>query len=173
MSRGCYEIAFKSGVILFIFIVASASISSMDVVYGQQDMSPALHDAEGKIVSAFEAVAKAEGNGADVTGLINKMNDACNLLVDARILHHGGDLEGANLKAVECGVIVESVDAEAQALTLIAAEEAETEAKLTLAYSLTAIIAIILVSFLIWKRFKQHYRKQALGLKPEVLNIEP
>ncbi len=155
--------------IIFILCVASrltsfVSAESVDFIE--------INVAESDIIQGYAAIILAEQNGVDIINLVKDLNEAIDLLSEARIYYGRGDYNAALPLVAECKEISNVVWKEATTLHISAVEESEQ--KFFQSFILTRVsIIIIFFSFVfLWKIFKQAYIKKLLGMKPMVEYFE-
>jgi hypothetical protein len=151
---------------VFPFFVFRVGASSGDVA------ASAISRAEGVVVSAYEAVLEAEQAGADVSGLLVRLNEAGELLAEAQVAFRLGGFDEAVVSANLCSEIGESVESEADELWVKAYGSRVTGIWLTMTGSLVSMDAVVLGSFLGWRVFKRRYIRRVSRMKPEVAKDE-
>jgi len=132
----------------------------------------AIEEAEGVMASSYRAVLEAEGAGANVSGLLARMNEAGELLAQAQVSYRLGDFDGAARSADLCGEIGEGVMVEALGLRDLAVLEAGQRFRWTMMGSMLGVVIVVGASFLGWRIFKLRYCRRVLGMKPEVAKDE-
>ena len=163
--------------LLLVLLILSALVSSI-FVFGVLALSEdvatsAVSRAEGVVASAYEDVLRAEGSGANVSGLLTRLNDAGELLAQAHNSYRLEDFDGAARFADLCSQIGEEVRVEAYDLRRLAVEEAGRRFRWTMIGSILGVAIIVGVSFLGWRIFKRRYYRRVLGMRPEVVSGEP
>jgi hypothetical protein len=138
---------------------ASASVGEADVAVGQ-----AFNDT----LQAFNATLDAERAGANVSGLIVRLDEAGSMLEEAEIALKNGDSSGAANNASLCIGIAASVNSTAAALKTSALVDASTLFWRYLTFSVVSIVVFVIVLAYVWRWFKRSYLKKALQMKPEV-----
>lgn len=128
----------------------------------------AIEQAEDVMASAYEAVLEVEQVGADVSGLLDRLNIAMENLANAHIWLGLGDFENATRFANLCYSIGEEVGNEAHKLKIEAYGPHVTSLWVRTTVSIVSISGIILASFWGWYVFKRRYHKRMLRMKPEV-----
>ena len=126
--------------------------------------------AEGVVVSGYQAVLEAEGAGANVSGLLARLNEAGELLALARVSYRVGDFDGAVRFAELCGEIGEGVRVDALEVRDWAVEEAGHRFWLTIIGSIAGVAIVGFLSFLGWFIFKERYYRRVFGMRPEVVS---
>ena len=122
---------------------------------------------------AFEALSRAEGNGAQINELITELNKANSLYQEIKTALKEGDTEKATIIAQECERITSQVTEAANDLETAAIEQIKTQIERRSLTIIAATVVVIISSLYLWTRFKRHYTRQALGMKPTVIEDEP
>jgi hypothetical protein len=128
----------------------------------------ALTGAEGVVVSAYQAVLRAEEAGANVSGLLVRLNEAGGFLARSRIAYDLGDFEEAAGLANSSRNI--GVEAENAAVELKDSAFFERMQRMwfMMIGSIFGVVLVSLGSFWVWRVFKRRYYRRVLGMKPEV-----
>jgi hypothetical protein len=142
---------------------ASASVGEADV---------AVRQAFNATLQAFNATLEAERAGANVSGLIVRLNEAGSMLDAAEIALKNGDSSGATNNASLCIGIDENVNSTAIALKTSALVGASTLFWKYLTFSVVSIVVFVAVLAYVWRRFKRSYLRKTLQMKPEVTTNE-
>jgi len=132
----------------------------------------AINQAEESVTSAYEAVLDAEQAGANVSGLLARLNVAGEYLANAYIWHRLGDFENAIRFADLCYDVGEEVRNEAVELKNEAYGSWVTDLVMRMTGSMIGVVIIVFLSFLVWGAFKRRYKERVLGMKPEVVSGE-
>jgi hypothetical protein len=120
------------------------------------------------VLQAFNATLDAEKAGANVSGLIVRLNEAGSALAEAENALRIGDSSGAANNASLCMGIAESVKSDANALKASALNEAQTVFWTDLTFSVVSIAVFVVILTLVWRRFKRGHVQKMLSMKPEV-----
>jgi len=147
---------------VFPIFVFRASASSRDAA------TSAISQAEEVVASAYEAVLEAEQAGANVSGLLVRLNEAGDLLARAQVAFRLGDFDETVLSANLCSEIGEEVRSEADELRVKAYGVRVTGSWLTMTGSLVGVVTVFLGSFWGWRVFKRRCIRRVLRMKPEV-----
>lgn len=151
---------------LFLLVVPCVISSSVTPI------SENLNDVEKTLAASYNAVYTAEKSGANVSSLIDLLNLGGEYLTEAYVWYSLGDFENASKFADLCEGV--AIDVTNDADTLKNGVPTETSNLLLTQFgSITAVVVIVVLSYVIWRVFKNHYLKQLLGLKPEVMSDEP
>lgn len=129
-------------------------------------------DADAAVRSAFNAALQAEKAGANVSGLLARLDQAGLLLTEAEIASASGNSTDAISKAGQCIGIAESVESDAIALKASASKAGQSVFWSYLTFSAVSGVVFVIVLGLVWWRFKRGYAGKLLGMKPEVAHGE-
>lgn len=146
---------------LSFFFVFQANSSSVEA-------SSAISEAEMALTFAYEAVSEAEQAGANVSGLLIRLNKAGDFLVRAKVAYRLGDFNEAVGLAALCSEIGGEVKDEADVLLVRAYERRGRDFWWILAGSLVGVVSVGVGGFMGWRVFKRFYYRRVLGMKPEV-----
>jgi len=134
---------------------------------GAEEASVAVTDADTALRGAFRAVLDAESAGANVSGLMGRMNEAGVALTGARVALAAGNYSDAFSRAGECRALANGVLSDAGVLKNDAAAQA-SRWWVTVLLGVTGSVVFVVVLFLVWRRFKRYYSDKLLGSRPEV-----
>lgn len=124
--------------------------------------------AENQMKRAFNATLSAEQAGANVSGLISKLNEAGVLLAEAEMAQRNGDLGQAVAKANSSLSLTQEVLGDCLVLREEALARANETFWTTLAYSSGAIVAFVVLYAIAWRWFKRFYMRRVSESRPEV-----
>jgi len=162
--------------LLIVSLVLSTFISPIFVLpahaSGQEMASSVINQAEDVVASAYEAVLEAERAGANVSGLLARLNQAGEFLAGAWVAFRLGDFEEAARSASLCSEISESVKNEAGEMRVEAYGLRVKGFWLTMTGSLVGVVAVVFGSFVGWRVFKRRYYMRVSRMKPEVSSGE-
>ena len=161
-----FHLLFIALIFISLFSVGVSGQSERDLV------SSLIDEADRAVVSAYDKVLVAERAGADVSLLAGKLNNACDLLVQARVSYDNGDFDNARRYADLCIGICSGVEDEAVYLKDIAEVRSFWGLRINITYSVSAIILIVCFSYLGWEAFRKYYYGKALSRKPELVSEE-
>jgi hypothetical protein len=154
---------------LFVFLAFGSCFYSVHYVFAQTDQTVSkLQAANTAIEGAFKAVLGAEKAGANVTGLLVQLNVAADNLAQAENSYRAGDSSTAAVQADSILPIAQAVTDSAQDAKQAALVSGQYDFWLTIAFSLIGALALVLVLFRVWRRFKRGYMEKVPSLKPEV-----
>jgi hypothetical protein len=154
---------------VFLFLLLPISFSRVDAV-DKDVVALQLADAEEALDSAYDAVLEAEEAGANVTGLLVRLNVGGEYLSKAFIWFRLGILENASSYAGFCREVVGSVGGEAVGLRDEAERLAREDVLVRVFGSAIGVVVVLVSGFFVWGIFKRRYRKSLLGFKPEVVS---
>jgi len=149
-----------------VFVLGTMALDVEDVALS------AIEGAELAVDLAFEAVLEAEGAGANVSGLLDELNDGAEALSKAYISNRVGNFDDAVYFADLCGDLVGSVEAEANELRDVAVVDRNHRLLLSTLGSVLALVCIFYGGFFGWRFFKSRYHRRVLQMKPEVASNE-
>jgi len=157
-----------SALLLFLlpFFTLLVSASSEDVV------TLALTEAEETLASTHEAVLEAEQAGANVSGLLDKLNLGAEYLAEAYVWYRLGVSENASRFAGLCYEVVGGVSSEAVELRDEAKRLGDADFVVNMIGSVVGVISVFVFCSVAWLVFRRRYRRRVLGLRPEVVSGE-
>lgn len=133
------------------FVVATFAEAS------ESEAVSALVNAEGAMVSGYQAVLKAEEAGANVSDVLVRLNEAGVFLAEARMAYRLGEFD----KAVGFADLSRNIGVEVQndavGLRDSALSEGVQRMMLTMIASVVGIALVALGSFLTWHFLKKRY----------------
>jgi hypothetical protein len=132
------------------------------------EASSAIGQAERDLGSAYAMVAEAEGTGADVSAMLNKLGSAGDFLSGAYAALRMGDYADASALAMECSSAVKGVADDAARLKTDAEAARSNRLFFAVVGSSVGLVLLVVFGFLGWKLLKQRYLRQALDMKPQV-----
>ena len=151
---------------------ASICVSGSLAAYGENTAASAIDRAEASMVSAYETVLDAEQAGANVSGLLARLDVGGEYLGDAHIWYGLGDFGNATRFANFCYDVGEKVRNEAVELRNEARGVWVTGLVVRMTGSIIGVVVIVFLSFLVWRVFKRRYKRRVLGMRPEVVSDE-
>jgi hypothetical protein len=152
-----------------VFLLVLSSILARSVfALGNQEASSTISEADQVVKQAYITVLDAESAGANVTGLLARLNDAAALLAQAEMAYRNANTNTAadkayNALSIAAGVQTSAVDARDTALV-----SGQNALWSTVAFSSIGFVALVLVLSLVWRLFKQSYVRRMFEAKPEV-----
>jgi hypothetical protein len=156
---------------VFLFLLLPISFSRVNAV-DKDVVALQLADTEEALDSAYDAVFEAEEAGANVTGLLVRLNVGGEYLSKAFVWFRLGVFENASRFAGFCREIVGSIGGEAVGLRDEAERLAREDVLVRVFGSAVSVMVVLVLGFFVWGIFKRRYRKRLLGFKPEVVSGE-
>ena len=129
-----------------------------------------LQAANTAVDQAFSAVLDAQRAGANVTDLLSQLNYADIVLASAQNSYRKGDLMGTGNQADQVVLIAEQVTSLAQSAQRTALVSGENAFLTTIALAVVGSFVLVLVLFLVWRKFKRYYVKNLSEAKPELVD---
>ena len=126
-----------------------------------------LNEAENSLTSAYNAVARADRAGANVTDLVNKLNVAAALLAKAYGLSQSGNYDQAISYSIKSSQDTSEVQTEAESRQSVAQNAQNGRLFLSSAVSSVGLSVLFFSSLFLWRFMKRRYRKRILQLRPE------
>lgn len=172
--RGC-EVDTLSGLraiaVLFVLftVVSSVSVLGIKAMDVEDVVSSSVESVEDTVVGAYGAVLEAESVGADVSGLLDRLNVAGEYWALARMSLRMGNMEEA---AGNASLSVEALDGlveEAWVLRDRVIRESGERSWLAIGGSIVGLVTVVCGGWLSWSWFKKRYNEQALEMRPEVV----
>ncbi len=152
----------------FIFLLLQVSIPWINAS-SENLVTVSLTEAEEALASSYGAVLAAEQAGANVSGLFGRLNVGGEYLSEAYVWYRLGDSENTSRFAGICSDIVEDVRSDAIELRAEAKRLGDAEFVAKVFGSVVGVIAVVVSCSVVWRVFKRRYRRQVLGLRPEVV----
>ncbi len=146
--------------VLFVLFTVVSSVSVLGIKAA---------DVEDTIVEAYGAVLEAEEAGADVSALLERLDVAGEYLVLARMSLRTGNMEGAAGNASLSVVALDGLVEDAGVLREEAVRESGERSWMAIGGSVGGVAAVVCGGWLSWSWFKKRYYKQALEMRPEVI----
>lgn len=143
-------------VLVLLFAAASQFFASVTIAESNEDeATSALVSAEGAVVSAYQAVLEAEGTGANVSGLLVRLNEAGEFLTRARMAYRMEDFDSALDFAVQSQQKLNGFAVEADALRGAAMQEHYLDFMVNVVGSVVGAVAVVCVGFVSWFFFEE------------------
>jgi len=157
--------------VLFAFVSSTFVLGTMALDV-EDVASSTIESAELAVDVAYDAVLEAEGAGANVSGLLNELNDGAEALSKAYISNRVGNFDDAVYFADLCSDLVAGMEAEANELREVAIIDRNQGLLLTSFGSVLAVVCVFCGGFFGWRFFKSRYHRRVLKMKPEVASNE-
>lgn len=150
------------GVVMIMLIVSQSRLTSAS---DASDVFLETERADTAVFSAYEAILDAERAGANITILINKLNDACQYQTIANSSLSWGYFHGALGNSTLAWESIDSVEQEASELTEIALVEADRRLWISIAGSSGAITLILILLYFGWKHHKRSLLRRGFDVE--------
>ncbi len=147
-----------------LFLLLQVSIPWVSAA-NEDTITLGLNEAEETLASAYEAVLEAEQSGANVSGMLIRLNLAGSYLAEAQVWYRLGVSENASHFAGLCSEVVGDMGNEAVELRNDAKRLWEVDFVVKITLSVGGVIVVVVVCTVIWHVFKRRYRKRALGFR--------
>jgi hypothetical protein len=149
-----------SFVLMMLLVFASQFYVSATIAQvSPSEASSALTSAEGAVFSAYQAVLKAEEDGANVSSLLIRLNEAGELLTRAHLAYNLGDFDSALGFAAQSQEKLSGFVADANVLRETAIREHYLDFMVNVVGSIIGAIGVICVGFIVWFFLKRKYEK--------------
>lgn len=160
----------KCAVLLIIFMFFRVFVVHNSAVYGSDAASSAIDQAENSVRQAFVVVLRAEGAGANVSGLLVRLNAGEQLIVAANTALQNGDDLGARSLSSDCSNLMGNLTTDAESLRADA--ETATQTRLFWTFSVASIGLALLFSIglVVWRLLRSFYLKRLMKMQVEVPN---
>lgn len=139
-------------------------------VFVFSDENAKISAANTGITQAFKAILEAEKAGANVSGLIARLDGAGGLLAEADTDFRNGNASQADVEADKAIIIANNVTGEAASLKNSAIVESQRIFWLTLGFSAGGSLASAVALILVWRWFRRRYVRKMFGMKPRVVS---
>ena len=154
--------------IALLFVLSSILMISVSAANNQEVALSTLGEAEQSMAQAYEAVLDAEGVGANVSGLLVRLNVAVWLVSQASMAFEVGDFEeAAHFSELASDVGGEVVD-EAERLGTEAGHAGTNRMRFSVVGSVLGVAIVVCISLLGYRIFKKRYFRRLLKMRPRV-----
>jgi cytochrome bd-type quinol oxidase subunit 2 len=129
---------------------------SMDATEAQQ----AINEAQDAIYSALGHIAEVNLAGAPITDFVTSLNDAIEILTQARAAYNASNFEYATLLAGNAKNAAELVSQQAQTCLT----ETRINAAIQLLITITILIVVVVITYFLITRWRDQKRKRTQDL---------
>jgi hypothetical protein len=158
---------------LALVLIVGSCACGMRCAFAQASQAESRLEAPSSAVDqAFKAVLAAERAGANVTGMLVRLNYAAGLLAQEEIDARNGDPATVANRADSVLSIASEVKSEAVSAKEAAVVAGRNDLWTTFAFSSIGVVVFVLVLFFVWLRLKSNYVKNLVHMKPEVISSE-
>jgi hypothetical protein len=151
-----------------ILLLAGLASRHLPVTYGLGETGKIV-EADNALKKAFETVLTAENAGANVSGLMVKLNQAGAFLAQAEMAYRNGDSAEATENAEQCLTTLQGVSDEASASMDSALANSQQVFWEGVTISTIGAVAFLVVLAFVWRWFSRRYLRKSLRMKPEVV----
>ena len=151
---------FVLGMLLFLASLPLVVVPGIGI--GEENQSQALSalaEGETAMVSGYQAVLKADDVGANVSGLMVRLNEAGELLTRAHAAYGLGDFDSALELANLCRERLVGFAADADALTEIAVRDQDLDFLVNVVGSIVGSVSVVYGGLFVWFYLDRRYRK--------------
>ena len=142
--------------LMIIFVIFSLIDGSSTVLADVgAEAENAINVAHATIIECYEAAAKAQEAGANITRLLDELNMAGEIYSKAVLAYRSGDYDLAIDLAGECSSMLENFVSKANDLREEAAERSRWDFMVNFVGSIVGSVSVIAVSFSLWTLFKR------------------
>ena len=127
-----------------------------------------LEQANLTIEHAYSLIIDAEEAGANVSNLLNQLNNAVEFLSKANIAYRLNDFDVASENVDKAFVLAQNIDSSALEFKEQALIDRQNCFFLTLIFCTIGAVVFICCLNLVWRRFKQRYINNIYESKPEL-----
>jgi hypothetical protein len=163
-----FLLVFKFTVCLVVVTLFASCFVPVGFAVSSNEANDGLRSAQTDLDSAFLFVAQAQRAGANVSALLNKLNEADGFLSEGYVAFRSGDYESAFYSAAKCSASIEGV-AESAGLLKASAERAENDKILLNAVATgVGLVMLFVFGFLGWGVLRRWLSGRVLKLRPLV-----
>jgi hypothetical protein len=166
----------KRQIVLKLFSILSITfftLGASQVLGDESEAVSSVTQAENSLDSAYLSLLETERAGGDISELVKVLNTAIEYYSKAEMALKKGEYNEADLLATKA-VKASNVVLEANLGLVSVTKYVEGAALRNQLYlTLGAVIFIIPLSFLSWRRFKEYYIENIKKMRPEVVIDEP
>jgi len=159
-----------SVLIIFLFVCCLNSVPEA-LLSDENEAEQAIDTARQTIIDCYEATVKAESEGANITGLTIRLNEAGNLFSKALLARKNKDYNLATQLASECIAKLNGFIDEANELSEKASNDRYCDFIYNVVCSIAGAMIIICVGFAVWITLKRRYSNGRLRVNPENYRI--
>jgi hypothetical protein len=139
-------------IILVLFVMAVTSPA-----WGQADAATAISSAKNTILSCYNAAKEAEAAGANISVLVDNLNEAGSLLSQADLAYATNDFDAAFNLAIQSQNSLNDCLAEANTLKETAAQQQNQDFLKNVVGSIIGTFVVIFAGLAIWLLLKKKY----------------
>lgn len=159
---------FWVSVLVFVIVVWLVLSVPCAFAAGSGEAALAVSDADDALRGAFMHVSYAEGAGANVSGLMGRLNEAGDALAGARAALEMENYNDAVSRAGVCKNLTIGIVGDADALKT---DTLATKSSwwITVSFSVVGSVVFVVVLFLAWRWVRRSYAAKLSESRPEVV----
>ena len=161
------KLCFLSATVLFL-VLFSMLMFSVSAAGNQEDAVSSISEAELWMDQAYKAVLDAESADANVSGLLVMLNNAAELLSEARMSFDVGDFDDASGYAESTSEASYGIADEAKMLEAEASNARVQSSLVFLAISVVGVSVVVVASVFGYRFFKRYYYSRLAKMRPKV-----
>lgn len=152
-----FRVAFSTILVLLVAFTAGLMLC---YGAGSGDASSAISSAESKIISCYGAAVDAQKAGANVSELLNVLNEAGWLLSRAKLSYSREDFDSAFAYASQCQSMLEGFAAQAEGLRLEAEKASQQDFMYNFVGSGVSALSIVVGGSALWALLKRREKSK-------------
>ncbi len=145
-------------VVLCLCLLLLLSLTTTCIVNSENEALTKISEAENALNSAYEAVSGAARAGANVTSLLNTLDEAGDLLSKAKLMIDTNESAAISF-ALESKARLNGILADADALESAASQDHYWDFVINIAGSIVGGIGVICGGFVVWVVLRRKYEK--------------
>jgi hypothetical protein len=138
-----------------LFLYSASFLISPALCHSQEDAEIAIQSAENTVLNCYWAVFEAEKAGANVSSLLEVLNEASWLLSKARVAYNNGDFNSAYEYGINCTQMLDGRVDEANSLKLKAENVRQMDFLVNYVGSSVGAVAIVVCGYAFWVFLKR------------------
>jgi hypothetical protein len=138
-----------------LFLFSATLLISPVLCYSREEAESAIQSAEGEVLNCYRAVFNAEKAGADISTLLQVLNEAGWLLSKARLAYNNSDFDSAYEYAANCSQKLDGRVGEANSLKLEAEKARQMDFLINYVGSSGGAMAIVVGGYAVWLFLKR------------------
>ena len=146
---------FKIPIALFISLLLFVTVVASPVWAEQANASTAISSAKNTIVNCYSAAKEAEAVGANITAIVDTLNEAGSLLSQAELAYAANDFDAALNLAVQSQTTLSDFIGEANSLKETALQQQNQDFLINVVGSIIATFVVIVAGGLVWFLLKR------------------
>ncbi|MGQ9507660.1 MAG: hypothetical protein ACUVTB_07415 [Candidatus Bathycorpusculaceae bacterium] len=149
------SIRFAAFVLSISLLILLAVYVSPTFCYSREEAASKIQTAESEVLNCYRAIYEAEKAGANVSRLLEVLNEASWLLSKAKLAYNGGNYDSAFANASYCLSKLEGFVAQADSLRLEAEQARHLDFMINFVGSAFGSVAVVAVGYAVWVYLKK------------------